>query len=177
MGYNKPKPNPNRTYPYLAFYKVSEQQYVEDCVKAGFSAWVPYKELIAPKRQTQYSAGYDICTPVHITLRPGERTLVPTGLKVKCESPGLFLEIAIRSSLGTKQGIIIPTGVCIIDADYYDNPKNEGHMWIPLYNISQDVVNIPMNTRIAQGIFRSYYITDNDDVRTIRTGGFGSTGK
>lgn len=178
MGYNVPKVNPMRQYPYLAFYKVSEKQYIKDLAEAGFTSWVDYAELKAPRRQTRGSAGYDLYTPVHITLKPGERKIIPLGIKVKCEVPGSYLEIHIRSSIGAKLGCVITTGVCIIDSDYYDNPKNEGNISLPLYNLSNDVINIPIGWRIAQGIFKSYFITDNDDVGDKkRTGGFGSTGK
>ena len=176
MYNNIPKPNPSRTYPYLDFERVSKKQYLVDIKKGGFTSYIDYDELIIPTRKTMYSAGYDIYTPVHIQMDAGERTLIPTGLKVKCEVAGSYLGIYIRSSIAINYGLMLTNNKAIIDADYYNNPDNEGHIMIPLINMSDETVNIPMGTRIAQGIFESYMIIDNDNVTGVRKGGMGSTG-
>jgi dUTP pyrophosphatase len=67
--------------------------------------------------------------------------------------------------------------VAIIDAHYYNNPGNEGHIVLTLYNVSNDAITIAKGERFAQGVFQKYLKTD-DDVQTDvkRTGGYGSTG-
>ncbi|MDV3173851.1 MAG: hypothetical protein Q8783_01970 [Candidatus Phytoplasma stylosanthis] len=73
----------------------------------------------------------------------------------------------------------MPNSVGIIDSDYYDNRHNEGHIFIPLYNFSNEKVFIQKNERIAQGILQNFYLSDNDFVEKdkIRQSGFGSTNK
>lgn len=176
MYNNVPLPNPSRTYPYLNIEKVSKKQYLADLIKQGFSTFLDYDEIKIPERKTKYSAGYDIYTPVHISLSPFERILVPTGLKVKCEVAGTYFGIYIRSSVAIHYGLMLTNNKAIIDADYYNNPDNEGHIMIPLCNMTNEDINIPMDTRIAQGIFEPYMITDNDNSTGIRVGGYGSTG-
>lgn len=82
--------------------------------------------------------------------------------------------IYIRSSYGAKD-IILPAGVNIIDADYYNNPKNEGHFFICIKNNSKKDFVIEEGDRIAQGVFQKYY-TCGETVKTKRSGGFGSSG-
>ena len=84
----------------------------------------------------------------------------------------------IRSSIGIKQGITLANQTGIIDADYYDNPDNEGHIMVALTNLGQEDFQIHKGDRIAQGIFLSYLTVDADmaGVGAKRQGGFGSTG-
>lgn len=65
----------------------------------------------------------------------------------------------------------------IIDADYYNNPENEGHIMIALYNTSETDFSVTKGERIAQGIFQKYLKIENDNSESTRKGGFGSTGK
>lgn len=65
----------------------------------------------------------------------------------------------------------------IIDADYYNNPDNEGKMMFAFYNIGTEPVTIEKGYAIGQGIFPKYYKTDDDIAEGERTGGFGSTSK
>ena len=67
--------------------------------------------------------------------------------------------------------------VGVIDADYYNNVENEGHIMIPVYNYNQSSVTIEKDTRIAQGIFYRYLLASDDKAENIRIGGIGSTGK
>lgn len=173
---NRPLPNPARTYPYLAIEKVSKKQYLEDLKKYGFSVYMDYDELRIPERKTKYSAGYDIYTPVQIKINPMERLMIPTGLKVKCEIAGTYFGIYIRSSIAIKSGLMLTNNKAIIDADYYNNQDNEGHIMIPICNFTDKIINIPIDTRFCQGIFEYYLITDNDAADGIRVGGYGSTG-
>ncbi|MBE0700985.1 MAG: dUTP diphosphatase [Acholeplasmataceae bacterium] len=130
-----------------------------------------------PKRATHASAGYDMACIETITIAPGQIKLVPTGLKVKMpSSEALF--VFPRSSLGIKKGLMMSNSVGIIDADYYGNPENEGHIMVPLYNFTQQSVTIEKGERIAQGVFLTYQKTTDDETGSIsRLGGFGSSGQ
>ena len=130
-----------------------------------------------PVRKTCASAGYDIAAAENVCLQPGEMALIPTGLKAYMQ-PDEYLAIHIRSSLAVKQRLVLANSQGIIDADYYNNPDNEGHILIALINGgSQDVV-VSTGMRIAQGIFCKYLLTDQEDStgKEERTGGIGSTG-
>ena len=104
-------------------------------------------------------------------LRP---TLVPTG--IKCEMPeGFYLELSVRSSCPLKHWLILANGVGIIDADYYNNPDNEGHIYFQMINLSPFDIVLRKGDVIGQGILKKYYTTDDDVAHGERTGGFGST--
>jgi dUTP pyrophosphatase len=129
-----------------------------------------------PKRATKHSAGYDIESAETLTIEPGEIKRVPTGLKVYM--PGdEALFVYPRSSLGIKKGLITSNAVGVVDADYYDNPDNEGHLMVPILNFSKVAVTIEKGERIAQGIFQKFFLTEDDQANGKRTGGFGSSGK
>ncbi len=80
-----------------------------------------------------------------------------------------------RSSLAIKKGLRLTNSVAVIDADYYGNENNDGHIMISLFNFSDHDVVIEDQERIAQGIFMKYLPTDDDDAKGERVGGFGST--
>jgi len=133
-------------------------------------------EVILPKRKTKFSAGYDISSNEECDIKPGETRLVWTGIKVKMESDEV-LKIYSRSSLGLKKGLALVNSVGIIDCDYYENEQNDGHIMIALHNFSLSDAHVDKGERIAQGIFSKYLITDDDDSKGTRKGGFGSTDK
>ncbi len=143
----------------------------------GFAVIRDYKgsEIVLPKRKTALSAGYDITTAEDIELLPGKVTLIPTGIKAYMEQDE-YLGIHMRSGLAVKHGLSLINGQGIIDADYYNNPDNEGHILIAVMNHGGETVQLPRGTRIAQGIFYKYLKTDDDSTDGIRAGGLGSTG-
>ena len=101
-------------------------------------------------------------------------TLVPTG--IKCEVPeDMYLELSVRSSCPLKHWLILANGVGIIDADYYNNPDNEGHIFFQIINLSPFDIILKKGDAIGQGIFKKYYLTDDDAANGFRAGGFGST--
>lgn len=120
--------------------------------------------LTLPKRQTKQAAGYDFAAATDFTLpsiwkgnfiralyklRQAKRYLtteeldradkslkpylVPTGIKAYMQ-PDEVLILVNRSSGPLKRRLILPNGVGIIDADYYDNPANEGEIFVQLVN-------------------------------------------
>ena len=84
-----------------------------------------------PERKTQKSAGYDFCLPEDVVLEPGKVQLVPTGIKAYMQD-GEYLGMHIRSSMAVKKRIMLVNNVGIIDADYYNNADNEGHIMLAL---------------------------------------------
>ena len=86
------------------------------------------------------------------------------------------LKIYIRSSIAFKYDVQLSNSVGIIDADYFGNENNDGHIWIKLINLGNKVLEVNAGDAIAQGIFERYDITDDDvPLSQIRTGGIGST--
>ena len=101
-------------------------------------------------------------------------TLVPTG--IKCEMPeDMYLELSVRSSCPLKHWLILANGVGIIDSDYYNNPDNEGHIFFQIINLSPFDIVLKKGDIIGQGIFKKYYMTNDDTATAERQGGFGST--
>ncbi|GMA99392.1 dUTP diphosphatase [Pelosinus sp. IPA-1] len=145
----------------------------------GFELISTYKDkdIIIPTRKTQCSAGYDIAAAEDIIVPPNSLSLVPTGIKAYMQ-PDEYLGIHIRSGLSIKNKLSLMNSQGIIDADYYNNSENEGHIFIAIYNHNLQEIVINKGARIAQGIFYKYLLTDIDDhdIFSIRKGGLGSTG-
>ena len=146
----------------------------------GFEKIAKYAEVDfpLPERKTELSAGYDFCLPEEGTLEPGTLQLVPTGVKAYMQA-GEWLGMHIRSSMAVKKHLMLVNNVGIIDADYYNNADNEGHIMLALLNMGQEKVVLPKGERVAQGIFYTYLTADGDEkvAKSVRGGGFGSTSK
>ena len=146
----------------------------------GFEKIAKYAEVDfpLPERKTELSAGYDFCLPEEVTLEPGKLQLVPTGVKAYMQA-GEWLGMHIRSSMAVKKHLMLVNNVGIIDADYYNNADNEGHIMLALLNMGQEKVVLPKGERVAQGIFYTYLTADGDEkvAKSVRGGGFGSTSK
>lgn len=100
--------------------------------------------------------------------------LVPTG--IKCKIPdGYFLQLSVRSSLPLKHWLILGNGVGIIDADYYNNPDNEGHIYFQIINLLPVPIKIQKGECFGQGVLLPYGIATGDNTTATRMGGFGST--
>lgn len=145
-------------------------------MRRGFEKVSGYEYVNLPQRKTKQSAGYDIESAVNVVINPGETKLIPTGIKVYMDE-NEWLGIYIRSSLAIKYGLVLANSVAVIDSDYYNNPDNEGHIMLPIRNVSGMPYTVKKGDRIAQGIFHRYYKVDNDSADGDRTGGIGSTGK
>ena len=101
-------------------------------------------------------------------------TLVSTGVKCYLEE-GYYLELSVRSSTPLKYWIILANSVGIIDADYADNPDNEGEIFFQVINLSPFPIQLKKGDIIGQGIIKRYEVTDDDKAEGLRQGGFGST--
>lgn len=164
------------------FEKVSFTQFMEgyiDCfgMKDEKEILQIYESIALPKRATSGSAGYDFCTPVPLTLQPGETVKVPTGIRVTMQ-PEWVLKCYPRSGLGFKFRLQLNNTVGIIDSDYYFS-DNEGHIFAKLTNDSREekTVELAAGSGFMQGIFVEYGITVDDEADGVRNGGFGSTSK
>ena len=134
------------------------------------------KEVTLPIRSTINSAGYDIFSPIDITIAPNTIETVFTNVKAICNSDE-FIMVCVRSSMG-KKGVCLANDVGIIDSDYYSNPNNDGNIGVMLRNTSDTPFEIKAGDKIAQAIFMKYLVVDNDvPSNNIRISGFGSTGK
>ena len=105
-------------------------------------------------------------------------TLVHTGIKAQMEDDEV-LYLYNRSSNPKKMGLILANGVGVIDADYYNNPDNDGEIMFAFYNILPWDVTVKAGDRIGQGVFAKYLRpTEGLRIKNVeRTSGFGSTGK
>jgi dUTP pyrophosphatase len=101
-------------------------------------------------------------------------TLVSTGMKCKLDM-GSFLQLSVRSSSPLKYWLMLANGVGIIDADYYNNPDNEGEIFFQIYNLSPFNIKIKKGDIIGQGVILPYGLTEDDAAIGERVGGFGST--
>lgn len=155
------------------FEKVSEKQFNQDLIKLLNVSDDKYANIIIPRRATSGSAGYDFTSPVDFVLRPGEMIKIPTGIRCRINE-GYVLEIYPRSSIGFKYQTMLANTVGIIDCDYY-YADNEGHIIIALMNMGDRELVIKAGERFAQGLFKQYFLAEEEYVVSKRTGGFGST--
>lgn len=173
----------------IRFEKVSFDKYAEGCIMA-FGEYrlnsnlirekivKSYKKIAIPERKTVQSAGYDFIWQFENTSFPsGESLVIPTGIKVRMDGvhAGTFLGILPRSSIGFKYKVMLANTMGIIDADYYNNEQNEGHIFIKLINDGNKEFLLETGKGYAQGIFIPYLTTDNDSASGERKGGIGST--
>jgi len=131
-----------------------------------------------PEYATPGSAGLDLraCIDSAISVRPGETTLVPTGLAIHIGDPGLAAMILPRSGLGHKHGIVLGNLVGLIDSDY------QGQLFVSIWNRGGQEFELKPLERIAQLVIvpivqASFNVVDDFAKSDRGTGGFGSTGK
>ena len=139
------------------FEKISFEQFKKD-IKDDIDL---YDEFRMPSRDTYYAAGYDFHALTDFVIKPGMIKKIPTGVKVLMEDDEV-LQIVIRSSQGFTYNLRLINQVGIVDKDYYNNPTNEGHIWIGLKNEGDKDYIVKKGDGIAQGIFLKYLLTDDD---------------
>lgn len=150
-------------------------QFEKDAEKLGWSEdMICDADVRLPKRATVQSAAYDFFSPYNFIIHPGWDITIPTGIKVQLD-PGYFLMLVPRSSLGFKYNICLANTVGIIDADYYNNLGNEGHIMVKLVNRGDNDYCLRAGDAFCQGIILPYAITEDDDTVEKRIGGLGST--
>lgn len=139
------------------FEKISFEQFCKD-VKEDKQLYENYE---LPIRDSKASAGYDFILLEDIEIKPGESVKIPTGVKAYFEDDEVLL-IVVRSSAGFKHNVRLVNQVGVIDADYYNNKSNEGHIWTKVQNEGNETVNFKAGQAIAQGIFMKYLATESD---------------
>ncbi|MBL8549985.1 MAG: dUTP diphosphatase [Hyphomonadaceae bacterium] len=143
-------------------------------------ATLPHFEGLAlPAYETPLSAGMDLRAALPetepVTLKPGERTLVPTGLTIALPA-GYEAQVRPRSGLALKHGITCLNSPGTVDADY------RGELKVILINLGQEPFVIKRGERIAQMVIAPVTQATWETVATLPetargAGGFGSTGK
>ncbi len=136
------------------------------------------RDIPAPHFATSGAAAMDLCACVDepVTLAPGERTLVPTGLAIALPDAGHVALVFARSGLGIKKGVCLSNGVGVIDSDY------RGEIGVGLVNLSGESYTVQPGDRIAQLMVvpvvqpELRFVDELDETERGR-GGFGSTGR
>ncbi|MEO2218875.1 dUTP diphosphatase [Chromobacterium vaccinii] len=131
-----------------------------------------------PAYATSGSAGLDLraATEETMTILPGETKLIPTGIAIHLNDPGLAAMLLPRSGLGHKHGIVLGNLVGLIDSDY------QGQMFVSVWNRGQEPFRLEPMERIAQMVIVpvvqvGFNIVDDFDASDRGAGGFGSTGR
>jgi len=146
--------------------------------RRGFEIVAAFKDkaINLPRKGTPKSAGYDIEAANDLLIQPKAFGLVETGLKAYMGRKEV-LQIYPRSSLAKTKDLVLINSVGIIDADYYNNPDNEGHIRILLYNIGNKPAKVQKGERLVQGIFVRHLDASKGKTHSDkRQGGLGSTG-
>ena len=131
-----------------------------------------------PHYATPGSAGLDLraCIDTPVTLKPGETTLIASGIAIHLDDPKYAAMVLPRSGLGHKHGIVLGNLVGLIDSDY------QGQIFVSVWNRGHAEFTIQPMERIAQmivvPILQVEFNVVADFVASTRgDGGFGSTGK
>ena len=130
-----------------------------------------------PAYASEGACGMDLCACLDepLTLAPGGRERIPTGLSVEMPQ-GMVCLLFARSGLAHRQGLTLSNCVGVVDNDY------RGELLVAVVNLGEQAVTIAPGERFAQMGFFPYYtvtLTESDTLtKTARgSGGFGSTGK
>jgi len=145
-------------------------------------AWLPDadRSLPLPAYQTAGAAGADVCANFPpearegITLAPGARALLPTGLCMAIPA-GFEVQVRPRSGLALKHGVTVANAPGTIDSDY------RGPLGVILVNLGSEPFHIAHGDRIAQLIVApvvqaGFDLAESLDETARGAGGFGSTG-
>lgn len=147
------------------FEKISFEQFAKDVADDRKL----YDSIIIPQRDSDSTAGYDLHLLSDITIQPGEIVKLPTGLKARFQKDEVLLLI-VRSSTGFKYNIRLCNQVGVIDADYYNNPDNNGHMWTRIQNEDTVAHSFKKGDALVQGVFIKYLTTDGDQNQNKQRG-------
>ncbi|HXN80079.1 MAG TPA: dUTP diphosphatase [Steroidobacteraceae bacterium] len=135
-------------------------------------------EFPLPAYATDGSAGLDLraCLSAPLLLPPGKAELIPTGIAIHLDDPGLAAIILPRSGLGHKHGIVLGNLVGLIDSDY------QGQLMVSCWNRAAQPFEIRPGERIAQLVVVPVVQVQLQIVREFETsergaGGFGHSGQ
>ena len=131
-----------------------------------------------PAYATHGSAGLDLraCLDGPLLLEPGQAHLVPTGIAIHLDDPGLAAVLLPRSGLGHKHGVVLGNLVGLIDSDY------QGQVMVSIWNRSAHPYTVQPGERIAQMVIvpvvqAALEIVESFEESARGAGGFGSSGK
>jgi len=135
------------------------------------------RDFPLPHYATPGSAGLDLraCLDAPLTLEPGRAELVPTGIAIHLDDPGLAAVLLPRSGLGHKHGVVLGNLVGLIDSDY------QGQLMVSCWNRGATPYTIAPGERIAQMVIVPVVQVDFEIVEQFTeshrgAGGFGSSG-
>ena len=135
--------------------------------------------MSAPEYATDGSAAVDLRAALDegevLTLAPGARAMIPTGIAISPESKDVVAIVAGRSGLGVKKGVTLSNSIGVIDSDY------RGEISVGLINHGDEPFEVRRGDRIAQMMFVPVYaapftVTETLDETARGEGGFGHTG-
>ncbi len=136
------------------------------------------REFPLPQHATPGSAGMDLsaCLAAPLVLAPGSAELIPTGISIYVEDPGLAALLLPRSGLGHKSGIVLGNLVGLIDSDY------QGPLMVSCWNRGSAPFTVQPGDRIAQLVIVPVVRVDFELVEDFAAterggGGFGSSGQ
>lgn len=131
-----------------------------------------------PEYATSGSAGVDMraCIDAPLTLSPGQTHLIPTGVALHINDPGIAAVLLPRSGLGHKHGIVLGNLVGLIDSDY------QGQVYVSCWNRGKDSFTIQPGERVAQMVFVPVVRAEFETVVSFQKsdrgdGGFGHSGR
>jgi len=131
-----------------------------------------------PHYATAGSAGLDLraCIEAPLEIAPGTTHLIPTGIAIHLDDPGLAAILLPRSGLGHKHGIVLGNLVGLIDSDY------QGQLFVSCWNRSDDSFTIAVGERIAQMVIvpvvhANFSVVDDFETSSRGAGGFGHSGQ
>jgi dUTP pyrophosphatase len=136
------------------------------------------KEFPLPQHATPGSAGVDLraCLREALRLDPGRTELIPTGIAIHLDDPGLAAMLLPRSGLGHKHGIVLGNLVGLIDSDY------QGQVFVSCWNRGQEPFTIQPGERIAQLVIvpvvqAEFEVVADFEESRRGAGGFGHSGR
>ena len=131
-----------------------------------------------PEYATEGSAGMDLraCIEEDWIIEPGDAKLVPTGIAIHIEDPGLAAMLLPRSGLGHKHGIVLGNLVGLIDSDY------QGPLMVSCWNRGKEAFTLKVGERLAQMVIvpivhANFEIVGEFSETDRGEGGFGSSGR
>jgi dUTP pyrophosphatase len=134
-------------------------------------------EFPLPAYATSGSAGLDLraCLDAPLGLQPGRAELIPTGMAIHLDDPGLAAVILPRSGLGHKHGVVLGNLVGLIDSDY------QGQLMVSCWNRGLEPFTIRPGERIAQLVVVpvvqvALEVVDSFEDTARGAGGFGHSG-
>lgn len=132
----------------------------------------------APAYATPGAAAADLCAVLDepLTLAPGQRAMIPTGLAIELPDASCVALVYARSGLAIKHGLTLSNSVGVIDSDY------RGEIRVGLVNLGGEAYTIAPGERVAQlciaPVWQAAFVESAQLSDTARgAGGFGSTGK